>query len=59
MNPTQTGISIDKRFDSVQLNGSGATTDPDTMTNQCCTMVFIDADPGTVAGFWTRVGDGY
>ena len=61
VNPTQiwNGITIDKRFESVQLNGSGATGNPDTQTNQCCTMVYHDATETPGSGFWVRVGDGY
>ena len=56
VNPTQiwNGITIDKRFTSIQLNGSSSTGNPDVSTNQCCTMIYIQP-----AGFWTRVGDGY
>ncbi len=60
VNSTQigNGITIDKRFTSVQLNGPGSTSSPDTQTNQCCTMVYFHvATPDS--GFWTRVGDGY
>ena len=59
VNPTQivNGITIDKRFTSVQLNGTTSASSPDTQTNQCCTMVYIDPDSGN--GFWTRIGDGY
>ena len=51
------GVTIDGRFTSVQLNGSGSGSSPDTQTNQCSTMVFIE---DIAAGsYWVRVGDGY
>ena len=36
------GVTIDKRFTSVQLNGTNVSSSPDTQTNQCSTMVYID-----------------
>ena len=52
------GVTIDRRFTSVQLNGTNVSSSPDTQTNQCSTMVYIDPGAG-FAKYWTRVGDGY
>ena len=52
------GVTIDRRFTSVQLNGTNVSSSPDTQANQCSTMVYIDPGAG-FAKYWTRVGDGY
>ena len=50
------GTTIDHRFTSVQLNASTSTSSPDTTTNQCSTMIYLEPSSGHV---WARIGDGY
>ena len=51
------GVMIDKRFTSVQLNGSNtAGLGPDTQTNQCSRMMFVLDAAGS---YWVRHADGY
>ena len=50
------GVTIDHRFTSVRLSASSSETDPDTSTNQCCTMIYMEPVSGNV---WIRIGDGY
>ena len=50
------GTTIDHRFTSVQLNASTSTSSPDTTTNQCSTMIYLEPAAGNV---WARIGDGY
>ena len=50
------GTTIDHRFTSVQLNASTSTSSPDTTTNQCSTMIYMEPVTGNT---WVRIGDGY